>query len=83
MWGYDHAGMGLMGFGMILIWLVPVVLLVWFLSRIAAGRRGGEEGEGKPAGTPLEILDTRYARGEIGRAEYLERRTDLERKDAA
>ncbi len=42
------------------------------------------QGNDKPGTSraPLEILDERYARGEVGREEYLSRRADLERKDA-
>ena len=80
MYGFDHMGIGLMGgLGMILVWLVPIALVVWLLSRSASGRQG----EDKPARTPLEILDERYARGEIGREEYLSRRADLKGEDGS
>ena len=72
MWGYDH-GSGLMGFGMIPLWLVPLALLVWLFAKAASGRGGKSE---QPSAR--EILEARYARGEIGRDEYLERRADLE-----
>lgn len=77
MYGFDHAGMGLGGFGMILFWLIPITLVIWLFARF--------QGNDKPAAsrTPLEILDERYARGEVGREEYLSRRADLERKDAS
>jgi putative membrane protein len=74
MWGVDHGG-GLMGFGMILLWLVPVVLLVWLFARIAAGGRRDTDA---PSRSPRQILDERYARGEIDRDEYQARRADLE-----
>lgn len=72
MYGYDHLGMGLGGLGMILVWIVPLVLLV-LLFRLFCGRN--EEHRGKAA---LEILEARYARGEIDQEEYLKRRADLE-----
>ena len=76
----DHSGMGLMGgLGMILIWLVPIALVVWLLSRFASGRQG----EDKAARAPLGILDERYARGDIGREEYLSRRADLKGDDGS
>lgn len=71
MYGFDHAGMGLGTFGMILMWLVPVVLLVWLFSRMQSN------GNAHAAPTPLDILDGRYARGEIGQDEYRARRADL------
>jgi len=73
MWGYGHGG-GLMGIGMILVWLLPIALLVWLFARAASGRSDNNEAQQ----SPREILDARYARGEIGRDEYQERRADLE-----
>lgn len=77
MWGIDHGG-GLMGIGM-LLWLVPVVLLVWLIAQYA----GGRSDTGKLTRSPREILDERYARGEIGRDEYHARRADLEGENKA
>lgn len=78
MWGYDHGG-GLMGIGM-LLWLVPIVLLVWLFARMAGG---GGSGASTPPLSPREILDERYARGEIDRDEYHARRTDLDDENKA
>lgn len=72
MYGYDHFGMGLGGLGMILVWVVPLVLLVLLFRRHAGG---GARREGK---TAREILETRYALGEIDQEEYRKRRADLE-----
>jgi putative membrane protein len=70
----DHfgIGMGIGGIGMILVWLVPILLLVWLFSR-SSGHRKDETTR-----SPLEILDERYARGQIEREEYLARRADLQ-----
>lgn len=73
MWGYEHGG-GLMGLGMILLWLIPIALLVWLFAKVASCRSGKDEAQQ----SPREILDARYARGEIGRDEYQERRADIE-----
>lgn len=78
MWGHE-AGSGLMGIGMLLVWLLPVALLVWFFARFAGRRNKG--GDLPP--TPRAILDGRYARGEIDRDEYLARRADLDREGGA
>lgn len=72
-WGFDHGG-GLMGIGMLLVWLVPIALLLWLFARFASDRRSSD----KPPRSPREILDVRYARGEIDREEYLARRDDLD-----
>lgn len=73
MWGYEHEG-GLMGIGMILLWLIPIVLLVWLFARATTSKRGSNA----PL-SPREILDGRHARGEISHDEYLARRADLEK----
>ncbi|MDP2833338.1 MAG: SHOCT domain-containing protein [Pseudomonadota bacterium] len=71
MYGYDHFGMGLGGFGMILVWIVPLLLLVLLFRRYSGGR------EDRQDKTALEILEARYARGEIDREDYQKRRADL------
>lgn len=68
MWGLEHYGMG---WGMIFVWLVPILLIALV---ILYGTRGRNE---KPERTPLGILEARYARGEIEREEFLKRRADL------
>ncbi len=69
-------GMGLHG----LYWIVLVALIalavVWVVR--SAGRAyGGAAAGGAPS--PREILDARYARGEIEQDEYLARRKALDR----
>jgi putative membrane protein len=71
MYGYDHFGMGLGGIGMILVWLVPLILLVLLFRRYAGN------GEARKDKTALDILEARYAGGEIDQEEYLKRRADL------
>ncbi|WP_029133566.1 SHOCT domain-containing protein [Sedimenticola selenatireducens] len=81
-WG-EFGGWG-MGFGfvfMILFWVLVVAGIValvrWLLpARDAAGPRVGELPREK---TPLEIVQERYARGEIDREEYEQKRRDLEK----
>lgn len=67
MWGFAHYGMG---WGMVLVWLIPILLV----AGIVYAQRGRS---GTPGRTPLEILEARYARGEIDREEFLKRRADL------
>lgn len=66
--GFEPFGMGV---GMILVWLIPI-LLIALVIRNAIGDRNG-----KPERTSLDILEARYARGEIDREEFLKRRADL------
>ena len=56
-----------------LFWIAVVVLVVIAFSRGAA-RPGGSFWRGSAA---LDILEQRYARGEIGRDEYMEKKKDL------
>ncbi len=58
-----------------LFWIVILGLLVWFV--VALSRRPGGPGEDRKSAR--EILDERYARGEIDREEYEQKRTDLDR----
>lgn len=66
--GFEHFGMG---FWMILFWLIPIILVALVISYFI---RGLDEKSGRSA---LDILEARYARGEIDRDEYLKRRADL------
>lgn len=77
MWGYNGFGYGggAMGIGMLLFWGLIIVVVV-ALARGLGSRSGGPEprlGEK----TTLDILGERYARGEIDKAEYEEKRRDL------
>jgi len=75
MWGYMNnygwGGMGFgMGLGMLLFWgllIAGVVMLV----RSFSGKRDREK-------SALDLLKDRYARGEIGREEFEQKRKDIE-----
>jgi len=69
-------GDGGWGFGMGLVWLVFVGLIVAgiVLAIRGSSERPSDRGSGKSA---LEILDERFARGEIDRDEYEERKRVL------
>ncbi len=83
----------MMGFGgawmvlwMVLFWAVVVGLALWLLSRLFPGPRKHSDGQQSPVnGTTmggsrraLDLLNERYARGEITRDEYLAIRRDIE-----
>jgi putative membrane protein len=80
MWWGDHgmgwgAGWGFFGiFHVVLWWLLIVVLIVALVRWI--GTRGRHDG-GKREDSALRILRERYARGEIGKEEFDQRRKDL------
>ncbi len=85
MWGYGpHWGMmggfGYGSYGAFNMLLGPIILIaiivgvIWFVRKdaslgalIASGRRS----------SGLDVLEERYARGEIGRDEYLEKKRDI------
>lgn len=72
-----------MGWGWGGMWLGPIfmiALLALFVAAIVALVRwvGGSSGDGaERVRTAREILDERYARGEIDREEYQRRRDDI------
>lgn len=76
MWHHMNNGWG-MGLGwifMVLVWgliIVGIVALVkWLMTQTSVGQR-------PPNKTAMEILQGRYARGEINREEYEQKRRDL------
>lgn len=64
------------GFQMGWMWLTPIVFLVLVGLAFWVGLRSLGTGAGTLQ-TPVEILKTRYAKGEIDRDEYLQRLSDL------
>lgn len=75
MFGNYGWGMGFGAFGMLLFWGLLIIGVVALVRWMADGARGRD----RPYETksPLDLLAERYARGEIDRAEYLEKRADL------
>ncbi|MDK9704719.1 MAG: SHOCT domain-containing protein [Sulfuritalea sp.] len=80
MWGHmgDWSGWGWggMGFGMIgmsLFWILLIVAIV----ALVKGGWGGAALSGRRPEEPLDILKQRYARGEIEREEFEQKRRDL------
>lgn len=76
MWGYmGNYGWGGMGIGMLLFWglvIAAFVMLVRCSSGSGAcGKRGHEN-------SALDLLKQRYARGEIERDEFEQKKRDLE-----
>ena len=63
--------------GMILFWVV-IILVIVLLVRGIRTTKGTVHQFGPAPESALEILKKRYARGEINKEEYLERKKDLE-----
>ena len=76
MYGFDH---GVWMFGgwlmMLVMWLLP--FLVLFVGMKYLLGRSGSATAGKSA---LDVLNEAYARREISRDEYLQKRDDLQKK---
>lgn len=66
-------GFGTMGIGMLILglvfWILVIVGLVLLIKYLWEGR-GGQE-------TALEVLKKRYARGEISKEEFEDKKKDL------
>ncbi len=87
-WGPGYYGPDMMGgFGLFwgllcLLAIVGVVFGLAFLTRMAFvcwHRHGCRSGMNDSGSAALKLLGERYARGEVGRDEYLEKRSDLEK----
>jgi putative membrane protein len=80
MWGYNGFGFGGggMGIGMLLFWGLIVVVVVMLVRGWSQTSRSGV-GEIRPVErTAMDILRERYARGEIDKSEFEEKRNDLQ-----
>lgn len=72
---YDHMfgwgfGGGLM---MIIFWVFITVLVVWLVKNL----RGERNSESQNSKSALDILKERYAKGEIDKREFEEKKKDL------
>ncbi|MFP4015366.1 MAG: SHOCT domain-containing protein [Chitinispirillaceae bacterium] len=70
-WGHMNWGWG--GGLMMILWIVVIALIIFFLVRYLreyAPGKGGQE-------TALDVLKKRYARGEISKEEFEEKKRDL------
>lgn len=67
-----------MGFGMGLWWIVGIILIViivWVVIKMTSQTNHSNNQQGNKSA--LDILKERYARGEIDKKEFEERRKDL------
>jgi putative membrane protein len=79
-WGFNWGMMLVGGLLMLLFWIGVIALVFFAIRALTRPSRGPEEGGNlpSPSQTALEILQQRYARGELTREEYLEIKRDIE-----
>ena len=70
-WG---GGWGILGATHMVLWWILIVLGIAVLAKLLFGARAHERLGG---GNALEILKERYARGEIGKDEFEQKKRDL------
>jgi len=79
MMGGGWGGYGAYGAIHMIIWLVILVVIiagvVWLVRSVAAP--GGAHGLPPRRSAGLDVLEERYARGEINRDEYLQKKRDI------
>lgn len=71
---YGHPFFG--GFFMIIVWVAIIFFVVW-LVREMSGTNKKQDGKEHHSKTALGILNERYAKGEIDKKEFEEKKKDL------
>ncbi len=66
---YDGHMYGFFGGFMWLFWLLVIGLIIWVIKGVGSGPPGTK--------SALQVLEERYARGEIDREEFEQKRKDL------
>ncbi len=77
MWGHMNGtgwGWGGMWLGMLFFWGIGIAVII---ALVKYARGPGDSGERRREKSALDILKERYARGEIGREEFEEKKRDL------
>ena len=85
--GGQYGGWGMMGPGMMggfgWWWFMPIFmiifwgLVIWGIVALVRGLSAPRDSDSSKADSPLEILKKRYAKGEIAKEEYEEKKKDL------
>lgn len=81
---YQMERIGYWGLGGVLLWgllmALAIALIVWLIVSLTSRRKGVPAVPAAPAvkSSALAILEERYAKGEIDRDDYLQRRGDLQ-----
>ena len=85
--GWQYGGWGMMGPGVMggfgWMWLMPIFfiifwgLVIWGIVALVRGLSGSRGSDSSTTDSALEVLKKRYARGEINKEEYEEKKKDL------
>ncbi len=78
MWVMNVGGFGWHLFLTSLFWIIAIVLFGWLVSGLAFGAADDVSSSSVTAESALDILQQRYARGEISKTDYEMMRHDLE-----
>lgn len=70
-------GMGLGLLFMLLLWGGLILLGVWLVRALFSANRGQDTNAGERGQSAQQILDQRYARGEISREQYEVMKQDI------
>ena len=65
------------GFGMGLWWIIGIIVLIAVIWPVAKGYSRNNSTTGQSGKSALDILKERYAKGEINKQEFEERKKDL------
>ncbi|CAC9606831.1 hypothetical protein [uncultured Gammaproteobacteria bacterium] len=71
----SNDGFGMMGLGggfMWIFWILLIVVIVWMVKESSENKSAF-----KPSKSALDILKERYAKGDIGKEEFEQKRSDL------
>jgi putative membrane protein len=72
-WGWDH----MMSWGGGAAMWIALLVLIGIVIYLALRGSGSASSREHPSETPLSVLQKRYARGEISKEEFEEKRRDL------
>ena len=75
---FGHEGMmwGCGGWWMIIFWIIVIIGIVFLVKWLVGQGRTDRQASGKEE-SPLDILKKRYARGEIDKEEFEQKKKDL------
>lgn len=77
MWGDYGMGWGFFGIVHMVLWWVLLILGIVVLAKWLAGGSGASRRDRSGDSRALEVLKERYARGEIGKEEFEQKKRDL------